>query len=174
MKKQNYELKNDKILQAFEDLKSSSPAALENRLNLSWSNWGFGMESLADSAGRLEKNGIRYIELHGNHYGSLLGYEPRETLKVLSDHGIQVAGICGMFSADNDLSSNRALYRQAALEYIRRELEFASRIGAGYMLVVPGAVGRPGAYDGTEFERSVEALRKGADPFGGGELLPYR
>ena len=165
MKKQNYELKNEKILQAFEELKSSSPAALENRLNLSWSNWGFGMESLADSAGRLEKNGIRCIELHGNHYGSLLGYEPKETLKVLSDHGIQVAGICGMFSADNDLSSNRALHRQAALEYIRRELEFASRVGAGYMLVVPGAVGRPGAYDDTEFERSVETLRKVADLF---------
>ena len=64
MKKQNYELKNEKILQAFEELKSSSPAALENGLNLSWSNWGFGMEFLADSAGRLEKNGIRYIELH--------------------------------------------------------------------------------------------------------------
>ncbi len=165
MKKQNYELKNEKILQVFEELKSSSPAALENRLNLSWSNWGFGMEFLADSAGRLEKNGIRCIELHGNHYGSLLGYEPKETLKVLSDHGIQVAGICGMFSADNDLSSNRALHRQAALEYIRRELEFASRVGAGYMLVVPGAVGRPGAYDDTEFERSVETLRKVADLF---------
>ena len=132
MKKQNYELKNEKILLAFEELKSrmksSSPAALENRLKLSWSNWGFGMESLADSAGRLEKNGIRYIELHGNHYGSLLGYEPKETLEILSDHGIQVAGICGMFSADNDLSSNRALHRQAALEYIRRELEFASKV----------------------------------------------
>jgi len=165
MKKQNYELKNEKILQAFEELKSSSPAALENRLNLSWSNWGFGMESLADSAGRLEKNGICYIELHGNHYGSLLGYEPKETLKVLRDHGIQVAGICGMFSADNDLSSNRALHRQAALEYIRRELKFASRVGAGYMLVVPGAVGRPGAYDDTEFERSGETLRKVADLF---------
>jgi len=165
MKKQNYELKNEKILQVFEELKSSSPAALENRLNLSWSNWGFGMEFLADSAGRLGKNGIRCIELHGNHYGSLLGYEPKETLKVLSDHGIQVAGICGMFSADNDLSSNRALHRQAALEYIRRELEFASRVGAGYMLVVPGAVGRPGAYDDTEFERSVETLRKVADLF---------
>ena len=165
MKKQNYELKNEKILQDFEELKSSSPAALKNRLNLSWSNWGFGMESLAASAERLEKNGIHYIELHGNHYGSLLGYEHKETLKILSDHGIKVAGICGMFSADNDLSSNRALHRQAALEYIRRELEFASEVGAGYMLVVPGAVGRPGAYDDTEFERSVETLGKVADLF---------
>ena len=31
------------------------------------------------------------------------------------------------------------------------------------MLVVPGAVGRPGAYDDTEFERSVETLQLVAD-----------
>ena len=33
------------------------------------------------------------------------------------------------------------------------------------MLVVPGAVGRPRAYDGSEFERSVETLRLVADDF---------
>jgi D-psicose/D-tagatose/L-ribulose 3-epimerase len=165
MTKQNYELKNDKIREGFLALKASDPKRLEPKLNLSWSNWGFGMESLAESAVRLEKAGIGYIELHGNHYGPDLGYKPEETLDVLNAHGIKVAGICGMFSPDNDLSSNRAIQRQAAIDYIRRELDFGVAVGASYMLVVSGAVGRPTAYDSTEFDRSVETLRIVADDY---------
>lgn len=165
MKKQNFEIKNELIRNKFIELKKNNPEMLKNRLKLSWSNWGFGMESLADSAARLQRAGIKHIELHGNHYGPALGYKPGETLKVLADFDIKVSGICGMFSADNDLSSNRPVQRQAAIDYIKMELEFAAKVNAAYMLVVPGAVGRPRAYDSTEFERSVETLSLVADLF---------
>ena len=165
MQKQNYELKNEKIREAFRELKKKSPARLSRRLNLSWSNWGFGLEPLAQSARRLQANGITFVELHGNHYGPDLGYKVKETRSILADHGMRAAGICGVFSADNDLSSNRGIQRQAALDYIRRELDFAAAMGATYLLVVPGAVGRPQPYDQSEFERSVAALRLVADWF---------
>ncbi|MGQ9850314.1 MAG: sugar phosphate isomerase/epimerase family protein [Aggregatilineaceae bacterium] len=165
MKPQNYELKNEKIRAAFAALKKEHPERLKTRLNLSWSNWGFGIEPLADSAARLERAGIQFIELHGNHYGPDLGYKMDETLRILGDHGIRVAGVCGMFSADNDLSSNRAVQRQAAIDYIKREVPFTAAVGGTYLLVVPGAVGRPKAYDNVEFERSVETLRLVADLF---------
>ena len=163
--KQNYEIKNLKIHAAFEELKSKYPERLSQRLNLSWSNWGFGLESLADSAARLQQSGIRFIELHGNHYGPDLGYDVDATLRTLGDHGIAVSGVCGMFSADNDLSSNRAIQRQAALDYLRREIAFAAEVKGSYLLVVPGAVGRPKPYDSTEFERSTETLKIAADWF---------
>jgi D-psicose/D-tagatose/L-ribulose 3-epimerase len=165
MKKQNFELKNETIRQSFLDLKQKHPERLKRRLNLSWSNWGFGVESLAESAARLQKAGITFIELHGNHYGPDLGYKADETLKVLGDHNLKVAGTCGMFSADNDLSSNRAIHRQAAVDYLKRELAFTQAVGGSYILVVPGAVGRPDAYDSTEFERSVDTLLLVADEF---------
>ncbi len=165
MTKQNFELKNDAIRQAFAALKHEHPEKLQRRLNLSWSNWGFGIETLAESAARLQKAGITFIELHGNHYGPDLGYKVDETLQILSDHNITVAGTCGMFSADNDLASNRAIHRQAALDYLKRELAFTQAVGGTYILVVPGAVGRPVAYDGTEFERSVDTLCLVADEF---------
>lgn len=158
MKLQNYEKKNAVIREKFQALKKARKLG-KARLNLSWSNWGFGLESLADSAARLARANIRYIELHGNHYGADLGYHPRETLKILGHYNIKVAGICGMFSPDNDLSSNRAIHRQNAIDYIRRELDFGSAVGAGYLLIVPGAVGRPVPYDQSEFERSVATLR---------------
>jgi sugar phosphate isomerase/epimerase len=159
MNPQNYEKKNAAIRKDFLELKRKHPQRLAPQLNLSWSNWGFGIEPLATSAARLAKHGVTFIELHGNHYGPDLGYKPKETITILGDHGIKVAGVCGMFSADNDLSSNRAIHRQAALDYIRRELEFAQAVGGGYLLVVPGAVGRPKAYDASEFHRSTETLR---------------
>ena len=165
MKRQTFESKNDRIRQAFIALKKSRPQKLKDRLNLSWSNWGFGMESLADSARRLSRNGIRFIELHGNQYGADLGYKPAETLEILCDHDIQVGGVCGMFSAENDLSSNSGLTRQAALDYLKRTIPFTAEVGGSYLLVVPGAVGRAKAYDSSEFARSVESLRLVADLF---------
>ena len=156
---------NEKIKRSFVELKKANPKRFAKRLNLSWSNWGFGVEKLEDSAARLENAGIKFIELHGNHYGPDLGYKPKEILKILGDHGISVAGICGMFSSDNDLSSCRPIQRQAAIDYIKRELEFAAAVGATYLLVVPGAVGRPQPYDDMEFHRSVETLQIVADLF---------
>lgn len=163
MKTQNFVEKNEKIQLAFQELKKNHPEQLQHQLNLSWSNWGFGMESLRDSALRLHKAGIKYIELHGNHYGPDLGYCVKETLAILNDCEIKVAGVCGMFSADNDLSSNRAIHRQAALDYLRREIAFTAAVGGSYLLVVPGAVGRPAPYDNMEFFRSVETLKMVAD-----------
>jgi sugar phosphate isomerase/epimerase len=164
MSMQNFEIKNEKIREEFEKLRAI-PGRLERRLNLSWSNWGFGVEPLEASAARLERAGMEFIELHGNHYGPDLGYDPAQVLETLGAHGLRVSGICGMFGADNDLSSNRPIQRQAAIDYLKREVPFAQAVGAGYLLVVPGAVGRPGAYDGMEFHRSVETLQLVADWF---------
>jgi sugar phosphate isomerase/epimerase len=162
--KQHFEEKNAQIEARFRELKKS-PEKLKTRLNLSWSNWGFGREPLANSAERLEKAKVPFIELHGNHYGPDLGYKVDETLKILADHNLRVSGVCGMFSADNDLASNRAICRQAAIDYLRREIPFTKEVGGSYILVVPGAVGRPKAYDDVEFERSAETLAGHADWF---------
>ena len=165
MRRQRFEEKNEEIMKEFRELKEKSPEKLNARLNLSWSNWGFGRENLSDSARRLEKAELRFIELHGNHYGPDLGYKVDETLKVLGDYGLRVSGVCGMFSADNDLASNRSTTRQMAIDYIRRELPFTHEVGGRYLLVVPGAVGRPQAYDDMEEDRSVETLKVCAEWF---------
>ncbi len=165
MRLQNFETKNQAIRDRFLDLKKRSPERFQPRLNLSWSNWGFGREDLAASAARLNESGVKFIELHGNHYGQDLGYKVEETLKTLNGYGLRVSGVCGMFSADNDLASNRAVCRQNAIDYIRREVPFTKAIGGYYLLVVPGAVGRPKAYDDVEEERSAETLRLCADLF---------
>ena len=163
MQLQNFQVKSEEIRRAFEERKARKP--ITHRLNLSWSNWGFGLEPLERSCERLARAGIRYIELHGNHYGDDLGYDPEETLRVLKAHGIQVGGVCGMFSAENDMSSNRPHQRQAAIDYLKREVPFAAAVGAKYILVIPTAVGRPARYDDSEWERGVDTMRRAADLF---------
>lgn len=162
---QHFEQKNAEIRAQFQAIMYDGTIRKPDLLQLSWSNWGFGMEPLAVSAKRLMNADIRFIELHGNHYGKDLGYRPAETLRMLGDHNIAVAGICGMFSAENDLSSPNGATRQRALDYLKRTIAFAAEVGAGYLLVVPGAVGRPQAYDAMEFARSVETLALVADRF---------
>ncbi len=165
MRLQNYQKKDEAIRLAFEQLKKEHPERLQKRLNFSWSNWGFGLEDFAVSCARLSKAGIRFIELHGNHYGPDLGYRAKEISAIMADSGIACGGVCGMFSADNDLSSNRHIQRQAAIDYIRREAEFTAAMGGRYMLVCPAAVGRPGKYDDSEIDRSIDALSRVADVF---------
>ena len=165
MELQNYEKRTAQIRQAFEKELVSGPSLKERSLHLSWSNWGFGIEPLPITAKRLQKYGIKWIELHGNRYGPDLGYNSRETITILGDHGIKVAGVCGMFSAANDLSSNSGVARQYAIDYIRRQLDLCREVGGGYLLTVPGAVGRPTSYDDSEFHRSAETLRIVAEDY---------
>lgn len=134
-------------------------------LRLSWSNWGFGTEPLAVTAERLARNGLRYIELHGNRYGADLGYRTSDVRTVLDANGIAVSGVCGMASAESEFASNLPHVRQRAIDYFRRQADFCREVGGTYLLVVPGAVGRPKAYDGNEFGRAVEAIRIVAEHF---------
>jgi sugar phosphate isomerase/epimerase len=162
---QRFEKKNQEIREAFLQLKKEHPERFESRLNLSWSNWGFGLEALEDSVKRLSSLGIGYIELHGNRYGKDIGYKPAEVRKILSGSGMQCSGICGMFSSECELASNSALVRQNAIDYLRRNIELGAELNAKYFLIVPAAVGRPDKIDDCEFERSVETLQIAAPHF---------
>lgn len=162
---QNYERWRESLTKQFERIKRDEPSRLERRLTLSWSNWGFGIEALEESATRLAAAGVEYIELHGNHYGNDLGYDVEETKQILDRHGLSVSGVCGMFSEDNELASNRPVAQQQAIEYIRREAAFTKAMGGSYLLVVPAAVGRAVKFDDFEWDRSVAALAGVADVF---------
>ena len=162
---QNFESKTRQIRKDFLQMKSAHPERLTSRLRFSWSNWGFGLESLETSAKRLMTAGIPFIELHGNHHGPDLGYRAAEVNKTLAEYGITVSGSCGSYSPDNDLSSNRPIQRQAAIDYIRREVEFTAAVGGKYVLVCPGAVGRTVKYDDSEWERSLDSISRVADEF---------
>lgn len=151
----------------FEQKKKQHPEKFERRLELSFSNWVFGLEDLEDAVRRLAKYKVNYIELGGDYGGRDIGYQAdfNKTEAVLKKHGVKCSGICGFFGDSNALSTNNNFVRQTALEYIRQEVMFCKKIGGTYMLVVPGTVGRSQRYDSSDYERSVRTLRSVADVF---------
>lgn len=160
---QKFEKINQMVLERFSQLFKSDPDQMKENIKLSWSNWGFGQEDLEQSAKRLQKAGIHYIELHGNRYGDSLGYDTDKVKRILDNSGLKVSGICGMFTPQNDLSSNQGWIRQEAIDYLNRNIDLGYELGAEYFLIVPGAVGRPNPIDEYELNRSIESLSKVVD-----------
>jgi sugar phosphate isomerase/epimerase len=164
MQPQTFRLQDQEIIRRFVEARQGWTGEPE-RMKLSWSNWGFGTERLADSAERLQRNGIKWIELHGNHYGADIGYRAAETLSTLEAHDVAVSGICAMVTPEQELASNRPHVRQRFVDYLRRELEFCAEVGGRYILFGAAAVGRPAAYDDAELQRAAETLAIVAEEF---------
>jgi len=125
----------------------------------------FGSEPIGASLDRLARNGVRYVEVKGDRWTEDSGVPVGKLKPALAAAGIEVSGACGMYSSENDLSSPSVYARQNAVDYVRREIEALSELGASYLIVVPSAVGRPAAADPWEMERSSEALRRCGDDF---------
>lgn len=163
MELQNYEKKDQEIKDKFK--KFISQNKIEQKLKLSWSNWGFGLEPIEKSLERLKKNDIQYIELHGNIYGPDLGYKSKELSKILLSFDMKVSGVCGMVMKESEISSLSPFVRQRCIDYFKRNTELCKELGGEYILFSPGAVGRPQKYDDFEFERAVETLKILGDIF---------
>ena len=162
---QNFEEKSAAIRRRYLAQKRSEPERFARRIDLSWSVWMFGIEPFSESVARLAKHGIGFIEMKGDHFTAESGLEAELVREVLADRGMRVSGTCGMFSAENDLSSNSAYVRQRAIDYVRREVDFLAEVGGHYLIVVPSAVGRPTGIDSAEGIRSATALRACGDDF---------
>lgn len=165
MLQQNYQKKSEKLRKDFLQLKEEQPERIKEPMTLSFSTWMFGGESLEISFRRLKKAGLDYVELAGNHHTPDLGMQASQIRFLLKEFDLKVSGICGLYSPETDLASNSPYRRQNAIDYIRREIEFAQEVGAEYIILVPSAVGRPDALDATEYQRSVEASQIVADDF---------
>jgi len=164
MKPQNFQLKDKQVIEEFIKFRENNPK-IEHKLNLSWSNWGFGIEPFEQSIARLAKFNVKFIELHGNRYGSDLGYKTEEIKQILDDYGVKVSGVCGMVSPVSELSSNKPHITQRSIDYFRRNIEMCSEFDGSYLLFGPGAVGRPTPYDDQESHRAAQAIRILGDDF---------
>jgi len=158
MKPQTFQLKDEAVIEKFIDFRTNNPT-IERKLNLSWSNWGFGIEPFEQSIARLAKYDVRYVELHGNRYGPDLGYKTKETKKILDDYDVKVSGVCGMISPYCELSSNKPHITQRSIDYFRRNIEMCAELCGSYLLFGAAAVGRPEPYDDQEFHRAAQAIR---------------
>ncbi len=105
------------------------------------------------------------MEVHGNHYGEDLGYRPADVLKTLPTTEWKPPGSAACFRPSRTSPAPAAPRGNERSTTCAANWISPAGIKAGYVLVVPGAVGRPKAYDPYEFDRSVATLRLAADRF---------
>jgi sugar phosphate isomerase/epimerase len=159
MKLQNFQLQKLELALRFIEFKEKHPEKMQRKLDLSWSIWMFGREPFERSLKRLKTSGIDYVELKGDSYTADLHQDFEQTKKWLGHFRMGVSGICGLYAEYNDLSSTDPYVRQTAIEYIKRQIEYAEFVGGKYLIVVPSAVGRTIPQDEYELYRSAETLR---------------
>lgn len=124
--------------------------------------WIYGNEPLEISLQRLKKYGYDGVELAG---------EPKqldveEVNKLLQKYNLVCTSICGIYTAERDLSSSDAAVRSNAVQYVKDCISLAANVGASTLIVVPSPVGK-GKPDTTieeEWNNVVRSL---------GEVGPY-
>lgn len=159
MKLQNFQLRKLEIVKKFLEFKSKYPEKMNRKFDLSWSVWMFGREPLEKSLYRLKDNGINFVELKGDNYTNEFSRDVDRINEILKSMDMKVSGICGLYSQYNDLSSSNPYIRQAAIDYVKRQIDFTQSVKGQYLIVVPSAVGKTMLEDSYEFDRSVESLR---------------
>ena len=102
MKKQLFQIKDEKIREKFEKLKRENPEKIKENLKMSFSIWMFGSEELEKSFNRIKKAGYNYVELPGSHHVKELGLDSNKVNKLLDKYDLEVSGVCGLFSPETD------------------------------------------------------------------------
>lgn len=124
--------------------------------------WIVGNEDMEISFQRLQKYGYDAIEFAADPYG----LDVERCLKLMEKYGMKCHSLCGMFNEERDLTADRE-QAETAIRYLRDSVDFAVKVGAGVIIVVPSPVGRVAPPEGKTMEElwanAVANLREAAD-----------
>jgi len=125
----------------------SAPEKVKSRLNCHGATGFFGLETLADSL-PVFRSGGNFMNCMEITMVPDLGYKVDETWRYFAESRLarfRVSVECS--PADNDLSSNRRFADRQRSISPAPKFRFTREVGGSYLLVVPGALARPKAYD---------------------------
>ena len=129
----------------------------------SMTQWIVGHEKIEYSFERLKKYGYDGIEFAAEPYTT----DQDKMVDLLEEYGLICTSLCGIFPEDRDLTSGEPGEAEKAVQYIKDNVDFAKKVGAPYMIVVPSPVGRteplPGRSYETAWANAVSNVRKAAD-----------
>ncbi len=101
----------------------------------SMTQWIVGNENIECSFQRLKKYGYDGIEFAAEPYTA----DQDMLVKLMEKYGMLCTSLCGIFTADRDLSAKAA---QGGIEYLKDCVDFAVKVKAPYIIVVPSPVGK--------------------------------
>ncbi|MFZ3151705.1 MAG: sugar phosphate isomerase/epimerase family protein [Anaerolineaceae bacterium] len=104
----------------------------------SLTQWVLGNEDVEDSFKRLKKFGYDGIEFAGEPNST----DQEKMAGLLKKYGLICTSLCGIFPENRDLTSGNSDLANKAVQYICDNVDFAVKVGAPYIIVVPSPVGR--------------------------------
>lgn len=129
----------------------------------SMTQWIVGNEDIAYSFQRLQKYGYDGIEFAAEPYT----LDQDRLLELMNQYGLECTSLCGIFPENRDLTADSKQGPVEAVQYIRDSVDFAKKVGAELMIIVPSPVGRTSLPEGRSFDEvyscAIENIRTAAD-----------
>lgn len=116
----------------------------------SMTQWIVGNEKIEHSFERLKKYGYDGIEFAAEPYTT----DQDKMVRLLKEYGLSCTSLCGIFPEDRDLTTDDPDEAARAVQYIKDNVDFAKKVGAPYMIVVPSPVGRTEPLPNRSYERA--------------------
>lgn len=124
--------------------------------------WIVGNEDMEVSFQRLKENGYDAIEFAADPYN----LDVDRCLALMDQYGMKCYSLCGMFSEERDLTASGET-AETAIQYLKDSVDFACKVGAGVIIVVPSPVGRTVPPEGLSMDvlygNAVKNVRIAAD-----------
>ena len=129
----------------------------------SMTQWIVGNEDIEYSFQRLKKYGYDGIEFAAEPYTT----DQERMVELLEKYDMICTSLCGIFPEERDLTSGDPQVANVAIQYIKDSVDFAVKVGAPYMIIVPSPVGRVTIPSGHSFDElwgnAVKNIRTAAD-----------
>lgn len=130
--------------------------------HIGMTQWIVGNEPLEVSCARLKKFGYDGIEFAAEPYN----LDVKECLQLMDKYNLNCHSLCGIFNDERDLTSDGEPGKNA-VQYLKDSVDFAEKVNAKVIIVVPSPVGRTAKPDGYTIEaltdNAVLHLREVAD-----------
>lgn len=130
--------------------------------HIGMTQWIVGDELLEVSCKRLQQCGYDGIEFAADPYG----LNAEECQIMMKKYDLNCHSLCGIFGEDRDLT-DKGENGKRAVQYLKDSVDFAVKVGAELIIVVPSPVGRiikPAGFTMEELtENAVNNIREAAD-----------
>ncbi|MDD2971311.1 MAG: sugar phosphate isomerase/epimerase [Lachnospiraceae bacterium] len=120
-------------------------------LSIGMTQWVVGNESMDRSFERLNRYGYDEVEFAAEPYT----LDAEVCVALMNQYGLKCHSLCGIYNDERDLTASGDT-GEKAIQYLRDSVDFAVKVGAEIIIVVPSPVGRTVKPKG----KSMEELRE--------------
>lgn len=122
----------------------------------SMTQWIVGNEDIEYSFQRLKRYGYDGIEFAAEPYTA----DQERMVSLLKKYNMICTSLCGIFPEERDLTSGDPKIADKAIQYVKDSVDYAVKVGAPYMIIVPSPVGRVSLPVGSCYEQLWENAKK--------------